>query len=129
MRRSILLLFCQNGFNLSCFLLGGHDLSKPKLSVKYKVCHANEIYPCFNLKVIIVGAFTCSGMQKGELLLIAYLFLLSTRKRLKVNVNILALTTVCSNYIRHTHSPPPPQVFGIRTIVEVICASSFSKRI
>lgn len=88
-------------------------MSKSKLSVKYKVCHANEIYPCFNLKVIIVGAFTCSGMQKREILLIAYLFLLSTRKRLKVNVNILVLTTVCSNYIQHTH---PPQVFVVNTM-------------
>lgn len=59
---------CQNGLNLGCFLLGGHDLSKTRLSVKYKVCHANEIHPCFNLKVIIVGAFICSRMQKGETL-------------------------------------------------------------
>lgn len=115
MRRSILLLFAKMA--LSCFLLGGHDLSKPKLSVKYKVCHANEISPCFNLKVIIVGAFTCSGMQKGEMFLIAYLFLLSTRKRLKVDVNILALTTVCSNYIQHSaYTFPPPQIFGVRTM-------------
>lgn len=43
--------------------------------MKYKACHANEIYTCFNLKVIMVGAFICGRMQEGEILLIAYLLL------------------------------------------------------